>query len=96
MKEVSIIGIDLAKRSFQVHGARAEGSVAYRKRLSWGTLLSFSRLTAGLHGGDGGVRQRPLLGPGDRGARSRSAAGSPDLREAFRQEAEVLTRPCLP
>ena len=31
MEEVSIIGIDLAKRSFQVHAARADGSVAYRK-----------------------------------------------------------------
>ncbi len=29
MEEVSIIGIDLAKRSFQVHGAKADGSVAY-------------------------------------------------------------------
>ena len=41
MEEVSIIGIDLAKRSFQVHGARADGSVAYRKKLSRGKLLSF-------------------------------------------------------
>ena len=30
----SIIGIDLAKRSFQVHGATADGSVAFRKKLS--------------------------------------------------------------
>ena len=41
MEEVSIIGIDLAKRSFQVHGARADGSVAYRRKLSCGKLLSF-------------------------------------------------------
>ena len=41
MEEVSIIGIDLAKRSFQVHGARADGSVAYRRKLSRGKLLSF-------------------------------------------------------
>ena len=41
MEEVSIIGIDLAKRSFQVHGAKADGSVAYRKKLSRGKLLSF-------------------------------------------------------
>ena len=41
MEEVSIIGIDLAKRSFQVHGATAGGSVAYRKKLSRGNLLSF-------------------------------------------------------
>ena len=41
MDEVSIIGIDLAKRSFQLHGARADGSVAFRKKLSRGKLLAF-------------------------------------------------------
>ncbi len=41
MEEVSIIGIDLAKRSFQVHGAKADGSVAYRRTLSRGKLLGF-------------------------------------------------------
>ena len=64
MEEVSIIGIDLAKRSFQVHGARADGSVAYRRKLSRGKLLSFLASPAALHGCDGGVRQRPLLGAG--------------------------------
>ena len=41
MEEASIIGIDLAKRSFQVHGAKADGSVAYRRKLSRGKLLGF-------------------------------------------------------
>ena len=41
MEEASIIGIDLAKRSFQLHGARADGSVAYRRKLSRGKLLGF-------------------------------------------------------
>ena len=41
MDEVSIIGIDLAKRSFQLHGARADGSVVFRKTLSRRKLLSF-------------------------------------------------------
>ena len=31
MGKASIIGIDLAKRSFQVHGAKPDGSVAYRR-----------------------------------------------------------------
>lgn len=34
MKEVSIIGIDLAKHVFQLHGATAEGEVMFRKKLS--------------------------------------------------------------
>lgn len=32
MDEVSIIGIDLAKRVFQVHGASADGQVVFRKK----------------------------------------------------------------
>ncbi len=34
MEKVSIIGHDLAKRSFQAHGAGADGGVAFRKKLS--------------------------------------------------------------
>lgn len=34
MGEVSIIGVDLAKNVFQVHGAAEDGSVVYRKKLS--------------------------------------------------------------
>ena len=33
MEGVSMIGIDLAKNSFQAHGARADGSVAFRRML---------------------------------------------------------------
>ena len=34
MEQVSMIGIDLAKRSFSLHGARADGSVAFRRTLT--------------------------------------------------------------
>lgn len=34
MKDATIIGIDLAKNVFQVHGATADGTVAFRKKLS--------------------------------------------------------------
>jgi transposase len=34
MGEVSIIGVDLAKNVFQVHGAAADGSFLFRKKLS--------------------------------------------------------------
>ncbi len=33
MSKVSIIGIDVAKRVFQVHGAYSDGWVAFRKKL---------------------------------------------------------------
>lgn len=41
MSEVTIIGIDLAKRVFQLHGARHNGSVVFRKKLSRAQLLAF-------------------------------------------------------
>ena len=41
MEQVTIIGIDLAKHSFQLHGAQTNGSVAFRKKLSRGKLLDF-------------------------------------------------------
>lgn len=34
MKEISIIGVDLAKNVFQLHGATADGTVLFRKKLS--------------------------------------------------------------
>ena len=41
MEHATIIGIDLAKRSFRLHGACADGSVAFRKKLSRDKVLSF-------------------------------------------------------
>ena len=40
MEEVSIIGVDLAKIAFQLHGAAADGAVVFRKKLS---RLQFAR-----------------------------------------------------
>lgn len=41
MEKVSIIGLDLAKRSFQAHGAHANGGAAFRKKLSREKVLGF-------------------------------------------------------
>ena len=41
MEQVNIIGIDLAKRSFQLHGARADGSIAFRRKVSREKFLYF-------------------------------------------------------
>jgi hypothetical protein len=43
MEKVSIIAVDLAKHVFQVHGACADGSVAFRKKISRVKFLSFCR-----------------------------------------------------
>jgi len=41
MGEVTIIGVDLAKNVFQVHGAAADGSVLFRKKLSRPQFMRF-------------------------------------------------------
>jgi transposase len=41
MKEVSIVGLDLAKRVFQVHAAGSDGAVVLRRKLSRGQVLAF-------------------------------------------------------
>ena len=41
MDEASIIGIDLAKHVFQLHGMGADGSVAFRRKLQRWQVLAF-------------------------------------------------------
>lgn len=41
MEEIGIIGLDLAKTTFQVHGACSDGSVGFRKKLSRNKVLPF-------------------------------------------------------
>ena len=49
MSEATLIGIDLAKRVFQLHGARGDGSVVFRKKLSRPHLIAFVSQQALLH-----------------------------------------------
>lgn len=46
MNQVGIIGIDLAKNLFQLHGAHEDGTVAFRTQLPRGKLLSFLKRQA--------------------------------------------------
>lgn len=41
MEKTIIIGLDLAKNVFQAHGAKADGSVAFRKKLTRNQVLAF-------------------------------------------------------
>lgn len=40
MEKATIIGLDLANNVFQAHGATSDGSVAFRKKLARGQVLS--------------------------------------------------------
>jgi len=41
MAEITIIGIDLAKRCFQLHAADGAGRVVFRQKLTRSRLLEF-------------------------------------------------------
>jgi len=41
MKEINVIGLDLAKNVFQVHGVNADGEVVVRKQLKRSQVLRF-------------------------------------------------------
>lgn len=41
MKDVAIVGIDLAKNVFQLHGATASGEVVFRRKLTRSRLPIF-------------------------------------------------------
>lgn len=58
------------------------------RRSRAGEVLGFLASQAGCVAVYGCLRQCPLLGPGHHDARSRGEAGSADLRDAIRQEAE--------
>nr|CAD6615011.1 IS110 family transposase [Rhizobium sp. Khangiran2] len=62
MKEVSIVGLDLAKRVFQVHASRSDGSLVLRRKLSRGQVVTFFTDLPKMHGCDGDLRHRALLG----------------------------------
>lgn len=41
MDEVAIVGVDLVKQVFQLHGAAADGRVLFRKKLSRSQFKKF-------------------------------------------------------
>jgi transposase len=41
MEEGAVVGLDLAKNVFQVHGVSSTGAVAFRKQLRRAQVLSF-------------------------------------------------------
>jgi transposase len=88
MSEVAIIGIDLAKRVSQLHGARDDRSVVFRKKLSRGQVLVFFAEQPQLHCCHGGLRQSPRLGTRTREAWPLCALDPASLYEAVRKAPE--------
>jgi hypothetical protein len=62
MKTITTIGIDLAKKVFQIHGVDAEGKVVIARKLRRKEVLAFSAKPGAVSGRHGGLRQCALLG----------------------------------
>ena len=88
MEEVAVVGIDLAKSVFQVHGVDAQGQVVVRRRLSRSKLLAFFAEAAALPDRHGDLRQRQLLGAAAHRAGPRGAADAAAVCEALREALE--------
>ena len=69
MAEVTIIGIDLAKRSFSASWFPGRWVGCVPQEAEPGESVGLHGVAAALRGGAGGVRECALLGPGDREAR---------------------------
>src|SRR3954464_12348012 len=99
MGQASTIGLDIAKRVFQAHGADATGRVVFRKRLVRAKVLEFFAgqppCLVALEAWGGAHywarelgRRGALLGAGAWQAGPHGAADPTRLREALRQAAE--------
>jgi transposase len=51
MEDIAVIGLDLAKNVFQVHGVCADGRVAFRRQLRRSQVLAFFRRLSPCHVG---------------------------------------------
>ena len=84
MKQITTIGLDLAKQIFQVHGADADGFPVFNRRLRRAEVLRFFGKAAFMSGRYRGLREFALLGARDRSPWSRCAVDTTSLCEAFR------------
>jgi transposase len=59
MGQVSTIGLDIAKRVFQAHGADSAGNEVFRKKLVRGKVLTFLASHGPFLGWNGALRVVP-------------------------------------
>ena len=67
--QISTIGIDLAKRVFQIHGVDQDGNVVLRKQLRRAQVLELLRQATAVPGRHGGLWDSAPLGARDPSAR---------------------------
>ena len=93
MTKVTIVGLDLAKSVFQVHGADKEGRPVVRKKLRRGQVLAF---IAGLSPCllDWKACASGIIGPGVTGARARGATDPTAVCAPLRKDEQERCHGC--
>jgi len=82
--QVAIVGLDIAKHVFQLHGTDAHGKVVLRRKLRRHEVVTFFANLPSCTVGAGGLRRCALLGtPADRGGAHRPPDGA-TVRQAIR------------
>ena len=76
MKQITAMGLDLAKQIFQIHGADAEGNVIINRKLRRAEVLRFFEKTPAC---------LALLGARDCRVGARRAHDAASLRQAVRE-----------
>ena len=82
---IKVLGIDLAKRSFHLHGVDGKGRQVLSKKLTRARLGAFVANLPALYGGDGGVRECASLGAAVPRRWARGTTDRPAVRQAVRE-----------
>ena len=94
MTKLSIVGIDLAKSVFQLHGIDADGGCCRPEEDSAARAAALAGAAAAVPGRDGSVRHVSSLGAPNFGARPSGAADPSVLRQALREAGEERPQRC--
>jgi hypothetical protein len=76
------VGLDLAKRVFQVHAVEAKGAIVVGRKLTCSQLILVLRRAAAARGGDGGVLFSASLAAGADRTRARGSIAAARACEA--------------
>ena len=80
----TVVGVDTAKRVFQLHWVDMETGEIVDLKLTAGEVPGALRQSRAVPGRDGGVRRHAALGAAAAGARSRSQTAAGEDGPAFR------------
>ncbi|MBB5405960.1 transposase [Paraburkholderia sp. JPY162] len=94
MDHATLVGIDLGKHSFHLHGQDRNGKAVFRKKLGRKQLVEFFATYAGLHRRHGSVRRLSSHGSQAGHIWPPGQADFASVRPAFREVKQERLRRC--